>query len=286
MLDYGITIALSAVALFAVSTIIQKKVVDSIRDVRTAVYVVGFGIIPLLIIYLAYSSSISAYALAIAAVSGIFFMGGDFLYFKSLEKVQVANAYSIGLVQPMLILGFSVIALGEHLTMPEVVGGAIILFGVTFLDTEKKRLRFDRKLTPALLGNVSWAVYWMFLASSINASGQIATPIIVSRITAFIAIILVYLIVGSRRSEGVRRKINYKRIAVFGALTGILDGAGNGIYAITVTLHQLSVASLVMLIGPFIVIALAYLFYRERLSKVQLIGLLAAAAGAVVLAIG
>ena len=66
----------------------------------------------------------------------------------------------------------------------------------------------------------------------------------------------------------------------------MLSEDGNGIWAITVTLHELSVASMIQLLSPFMVITIAYFVYRERLSRVQAIGLLIAVAGAVILSIG
>ena len=286
MFDYAIGLALLAVTIFAVSGVIQKRVADRIRDARTAVFVVGFGILPLLAMYLLYFNALSTYALILAVISGIFFMGGDFLYFDSLEKEQVSKAYSIGIVQPLLVIIFSVAVLGEHITTLEAVAGAIMIFGLAFLDTEKKRLRRDRKMTPAILGNMSWAIYWMFLSSSIVSSGQIAAPIIISRMVGFAAILLVFGVLRNRKTERIRKNTNIKRIALLGAATGILDGAGNGIWAITVTLKSLAIASMIQLLGPFIVIVIAYLVYRERLSKAQAIGLLIAVAGAVILAIG
>ncbi len=286
MLDYAIELALLATTIFAVSGVIQKRVADKVRDARTAIFVIGFGILPLLAMYLLYFNAMSTYALILAAISGIFFMGGDFLYFDSLEKEQVSKAYSIGIVQPLLIIAFSVAVLGEHITTLEAVAGAIMIFGLAFLDTEKRKLRIDRKLTPAILGNVSWAIYWMFLSSSIVSSGQIAAPIIVSRMVGFAAILLVFGVLKGRKTERIRRNTNIKHIVLLGAATGLLDGTGNGIWAVTVTLKSLSIASIAQLLGPFIVIAIAYFVYKERLSKVQAIGLLIAVAGAVILAIG
>lgn len=283
---YAIELALLAAAIFAVSGVIQKRVADKMRDVRTALFVVGFGILPLLVMYALYFNALSTYALILAVISGIFFMGGDFLYFDSLEKEQVSRAYSIGIVQPLLIIIFSVAVLGEHITVLEAAAGAIMIFGLGFLDTERKRLRVDRKMTPAILGNISWAIYWMFLSSSITSSAQIAAPIIISRTVGFAAIILVFAVLRNRKTERIRKNTNIKHMALLGAATGLLDGTGNGIWAVTVTLKNLSLASMFQLLSPFIVIAIAYLVYRERLSKVQAAGIIIAVIGAVLLAVG
>lgn len=285
MSDFVLELALLAAVIYSLSGLIEKRVVDKIRDARAALFVVGFGILPILAFYLVYFNALSTYALLLAVISGIFFMGGFFLYFDSLEKEQVSKTYSVGVVQPLLIIIFSIAVLGEHITLPEAIAGAVMIFGLGFLNTERKGLRIDRKMTPAILGNVSWAIYWMFLSSSIASSGQVAAPMIISRIVGFIAILLVFGALRNRRSERVR-KGSMKHIALLGAAAGILDGTGNGIWGAIVALHGLAVASLAQILSPFIVITIAYFVYRDRLSKIQMIGLLIALAGAVLLALG
>ena len=67
---------------------------------------------------------------------------------------------------------------------------------------------------------------------------------------------------------------------------GAFEVAGNQLFAVAATLGYLSVASVLSSIYPIFVIALAYVFLHERLSRTQQLGVAAALAGVALIAAG
>ena len=149
-------------------------------------------------------------------------------------------------------------------------------------------MKLNGHLIPAALGQVAFAGYWILLSSSIIGSGQIATPIIISRLAG--TVFMVLLFAAFRKPVPHRRMSNGRSIVKYavalGAIAGIMDGIGNGLYATVVTLGQLAVAGIIISFSPLLTILLARIFYRERLSKLQLAGMVIAVAGAIALIIG
>ena len=113
------------------------------------------------------------------------------LYYKSVETQQISNTVAIGMIQPVLIFVFSIVVLNEGMTLAEIVGGLVVLTGVCLVSLTSG-LRFNRRLIPAFLGQAVWAFYWMALSLSIVSSGQAAMPLLISRVFAFLVVVLAY----------------------------------------------------------------------------------------------
>ncbi len=67
---------------------------------------------------------------------------------------------------------------------------------------------------------------------------------------------------------------------------GALEVAGNQLFAVAATLGYLSIASMLSSAYPVFVIALAYVFLRERPSRTQELGVAAALTGGALIAAG
>ena len=72
MLSLGTIAAVLAVLSWSVSLVIEKRIVAILGKARSATLVVGFGILPMLIISALYFSLLSPLVVALAAISGIF----------------------------------------------------------------------------------------------------------------------------------------------------------------------------------------------------------------------
>lgn len=282
----SVLIAFSATTLWAVVNLFQKDLSTKLGPAATSIIIVGGGIIPI-VAYMLLSGVVlpGAFAILTALAAGILFAVASLLFYKALETQHVVNAKAIGLIQPVIILFFSVLVLGESVRFLVAIGGVVVFIG-SILISVQKHLKFNRKLLPAFYSNIAWAGSWILIALSIKYSGQVAFPQFVLRLSALVLVVLIYLFVSKdRRKISVRGSRWIIVIALIGIVGGILDGAGNLLQSYLVILGTLHLGGIAGIFGPFIVLVLAYLVYKERLTKIQALGLAIAAIGALVVVI-
>jgi drug/metabolite transporter (DMT)-like permease len=286
MLDQSILIAFSATTLWAIVNLFQKDLSAKMGPSATAVIIVGGGLIPIAALLAIYGVVLPGmFAIFTAIAAGILFGVASLLFYKALETQHVVNAKAIGLIQPVIILFFSVLILSETITLPAVIGSVVVLIG-SLLICIRKDLRFNRKLLPAFYSNLAWAASWILIAFSVKYSGQVAFPQFVLRASALVFVALIYFFLSKDR-----KKIAAKGgrwiwwIALIGVIGGMLDGVGNLLQSYLVLLNTLYVGGITGIFGPFIVVVLAYLVYKEKLTKIQALGLAISAIGAFVVAI-
>jgi len=70
------------------------------------------------------------------------------------------------------------------------------------------------------------------------------------------------------------------------AFVGLADLGANGLYALAATSGLLSVVAVLASLYPAVTVLLAWRFGRERLARMQVVGVLAALIGVVLLAAG
>ena len=286
MLDLSILIAFSATTLWAIVNLFQKDLSAKMGPSATAVIIVGGGLIPIAaLLALSWSVLPGMFAIFTAIAAGILFGVASLLFYKALETQHVVNAKAIGLIQPVIILFFSILILSESITLPAVIGSVVVLIG-SLLICVRNDLRFNRKLLPAFYSNLAWAASWILIAFSIKYSGQYVFPQFVLRLSALVFVVLIYLFLSKdRRKIAARGSKWIWGIVLIGLVGGILDGAGNLLQSYLVLLRTLYIGGIVGIFGPFIVVVLAYLVYKEKLTKIQALGLAIAAIGALVVVI-
>jgi drug/metabolite transporter (DMT)-like permease len=59
------------------------------------------------------------------------------LYYNGLKKVKAQSASILGLIEPTSAVFFAVLILGEHISILEITGGALILIGAALVTTDK-----------------------------------------------------------------------------------------------------------------------------------------------------
>ncbi len=277
--------AFSAVVVWSVAAMIEKKAAVKIGRFITQAVIVGGGIIPTIIYFLYSGGSIAGVVpISLAIGAGILFGVAGILYYKSLETERLTNAYATGLIQPVIIIIFSVLVLSETITPLAIAGGVAIFAGSFFVSTNKRN-RFNWGLFPAFVANLMWGGWWVLLSLSVTYSGQLAGPITVARSVGFaVALFLLWFFYPKSKRIGAHNTRLWGILAI-GVIGGILDGLGNLLNGYLIVLRFLYVGGIIWVLAPCIVAVLAYFVYKDRLTKVQAMGLIVAIAGAVVVAL-
>ena len=122
-------------------------------------------------------------------ISGLSVTIGDLLYYMSLQKIEASRTYPLVQLSLIFVIFFSVI-LGEIITFPIIIGGALILLSVFILSskdkaekTEAKRSlkeRFSEDLIVGVFLAIGVAFFWAVAYVSFNQARKISGDVFVS----------------------------------------------------------------------------------------------------------
>jgi len=291
MLTLGLLAALSTAVLFTVSQLIAKKVTPVLGMRKTSLIVVGVGIIPMLIAFVLLPvPELSTVQLLTVVLGGVFLGLGYFGYYKSVESQQISNVAGVDLIQPVAIAIFGIFFLGESINAPQFVGALAVFIGILFISTHKEGRKPNWSLLPALLGNVSWAIYWIILSPIIIKTNQFALPLLLSRTVATIVAVLgFFLMFGKvKQKKTARAGGSLKRLLLFIVVLGIIealfDSSGNITFGVAVVSNYLALGAVITCLCPVMIALCAHFIYRERLTLIQACGIVLATLGALAIA--
>ena len=291
MIGIGILAAFVAVVLWSISQLISKAVAPKLGTSKTAALVVSAGILPMLLLFLISPAVLSVYNTLLSVAAGVPLAVGYILFYKSVESQNISNISGIDLLQPAVLAVYGIFVLSEPINRLQIIGTIAVFIGIALI-SKKKDGKFNRRLIPAALGNVVWAFYWIILSSVISSSNQYVLPLLISRITAAIITIfaLGFLLSSGNRSRlkadvGRTLKLSLAAVIILGFIEAMFDGGGNIIFGIVVNNGALALGAVLTALQPALIAFAAYYIYKERLTKVQTIGIIAAIAGALLIAI-
>ena len=223
---------------------------------------------------------IGAYVAGLSVASGIITGIGYLLFYKSLQGQQASNTYSVIEIQVAILFLYGVLVLGEAVSALDVLGVVIILLGTLAVSIEKAK--FNRGLLPAIAAQVFWALGWIVLVYPISVTPNRILPNLVS-FTATLAMVCVIL-----RVYKASRKLDVhpdRKGTATGISAGLFSGSGNALYTMLIYFKELALSAPISNTTPIIVAVIAHFVYKEKLSLVQALGIVAVVLGAIMLGI-
>ncbi len=269
---------------FAVDDTIAKPVSTKLGNYKSTLLIMGFGLVPSLIILI----TLGAYhwtplSVELSAVGGILFALGYIFIYKSLETEQATNTFALFAITPLSLLLGGVLLLKENFSLIDVAVTIVILIGA-FLVTTKKNLSFNRAFIPALLGNVCWGIWVIMATYAVSISNNFILPVTIGRAVGTIFVLLVYLLVIKRGKEKSSRKVPSKLLAM-GLIAGTLDGLGTTTLGLLAVLGAVAIGGAIGALGSGVVAVLSRIFYKDKLTKPQLVGVIIMIGAAVTLSL-
>ncbi len=289
MILIGTTAAILAVILWTVSGTINKRVATGLGTHLSAFLYVLISIIPVLIattilgVY-----SISFFGIWTAVIAGIFLAVGFILGFRALQTENLSSVSALQEIMPATLLLFGLFILGEKINTVQFAGIAPIFLGTLMIITTEK-LEINKKMLPAVLAVVAWSIYWMIISYSVISADTYALPILISRLVS-LPVVLVYLLSDKAAVSSLKslpsRLSGSRTIAVLLILVSIAslsDASGDTIFGITSGSPVLAIGAALVALQPMAVSFLAFVIYKDKLTRLQLYGLLVMLIGALVL---
>jgi drug/metabolite transporter (DMT)-like permease len=287
ILELSLLLSLSVLTLWTFSNTIIKKVSVALGTYRTSSIVVGFGIFPMIIAILVerpvfhYSSF-----LLLSLVSGVMLGAGYLLFYKALEKENVSSAGVMINLQQIIVISIGILFLKESSGLFTYTGITLIIMGALLVSLNKN-VKINKVLLLAAAANISWGLYYIPLSEAIFAVHFSTTPLLLARIVGFFIITIIFLprIIVGRKNPPAEKQRPYRSILALGVLAGLLDGSGNVVYASAISGDFIVLAGSIVAILPATIAISGVLFFREKLTAIQISGIFLAIAGALVISL-
>lgn len=279
----GIEIALFSLVAFAIGYIPVKRLSRTYGATKSSLLILIFGIVPLVLsVYFLKPPIPSQYSLLLAAASGAFSGFGYLFFFRTLESENLSTSSGLFAIQPLILLAFGIAVLSEPVTATNIVGVALILMGIWFV-TAQKGLKISRAYVYGILGTVLWAIFWIVFSYAVRGSQQVIFQLTVARIASIIVLYAYMLFLAKPAKQG-NIAISGKDMAL-SFTGGVFNGLGSLAYALLLLVNFLALGSVIISMSPILLVFFGYLIYKERPRRSQIMGVLLAVAGALLIAL-
>jgi drug/metabolite transporter (DMT)-like permease len=216
----------------------------------------------------------------LCTIAGSMGVLGLLLFFQAMTKGQMSVAAPVSALTAAIlpvIVGSLVDGFPGWLTL---AGFALALAAIWFIsqpggDPKSMRLRLADLSLPLIAGG-SFGVYLILIHN--GSQNGLFWPMVSSRLAGVVTMMIYTLV--TRQSF-----LPPKSIWPLLILNGVLDVSGNGLYILAGHFGRMDVAAILASLYPASTVVLAGLILRERLSRLQLAGILAALAAIVLMTV-
>ena len=236
--------------------------------------IAGLVLIAVLLIITHTQFVMSPLFFVLSIVGGVAYALGYLLFYKGFEIGNVSVVSAVVNFQVLFVIAISYFIRGQNLTVFQIPAIAILLIGVTivsvnFDDLKKGTVSLLQGVKETLLATILFGViYWPLNEYVVEEVDWIA----VSFITKFTAIIVV-LVLSIYRKQSLNIQYKRNKLVILVASVGLLEAVGvlsatyGQSYGDGIIVAPISSALTV------VTVTLAIIFTRERITKVQGLGI-------------
>jgi uncharacterized membrane protein len=219
-------------------------------------------------------SAQSALLFVLAGLIGT--VGGRLLRFLAIEKVGASVSSAVLNLQPLISTGLAILFLGEHVTMPIVLGTVVIVAGTVLLSASGEQLGF--RPWQIVLPLASAACFGIVAILRKIGLGQMG-PVIGTAINVTTALIVFSALMLASGHRGILA-CRGRSLAHFIA-AGITENTGVFLTIVGLSLGAVSVVTPLTATGPIFVLLLSPIFLRgvEVLTTRVVVGTVMIVAG-------
>lgn len=287
--------ALGAAICWTFSAVLYKKALTETKPISAnIVRCAGTSLVLVMVFALLGKThvfaSLPVQIILLASISGVIGLGlGDTLYLNSLEILGVARAVPITCTYPLFSLVWAYLFAGENVTLPVVMGAALIVFGIWLLtggveqynenDNGLSRKSRNKGFAFAIATAVAWSISISMINLAVKASSGLeqAYAINTLRLVA-VAIFLLALVPYGNVKRHVR-KIKLKTAVTL--LAGGLIAIGVGWFLLTTSFIYIPESQAVPISSttPLFSALSGVVFLREKVTARIAVGSIIVVAG-------
>jgi transporter family protein len=244
----------------------------------------GAGSILLLGIIFGTGTNIPVLGFMLLPIAAILYSSGYLLFFKGFEKGNVSIIAAIMNLWAVFTMLFAFIFMGQRLTATQTAGVFMIISGATLAsidwnDIRNRGLQLSSGVKETILGAFFFGIFWNVSEIISEEIGWLLTTLLVK-----FGIILFLLIFSfAVKQEVVIRNIPTKTKYVI-LLMGMIETGAVALVNYGLTIGDAILITPIASALSIVTIALAVIFLKDKVSRLQGLGIAAAIAGIVVTA--
>ena len=276
---YIIIASLLAVLSWSFVDAVSKLYINRFGKELSSLILLVVGIIPMLLLAMLspYLDDI-LFLLFIGLVGGLLLFLGYILVYKSVPSGGISNSYILLEVQPIILIPFGIFVLGEYIGIEKAASIILISIGISLILLSKK-FKLDKRLVPALIGNVMWAVYWAIIILAFLYYKNFILPLLFVRVFGASFAYLYYKAKPPKNYYKISLSKLEIPLIIIVILAGLFDGFGNILFAFISFSNKVVLGSTILSSEPIIVWLIGLIAYHEKITVRQKLGFLVATTG-------
>lgn len=230
------------------------------------------------------SLHIPASVIGLLPVAAILYSAGYLFYFRGLEIGNISIVSATMNLWAVFTMLFAFVFMGQRLTAMQTLGVLMILAGVTLAslrpsDFGKRGVQFSAGVKEAALGAFFFGIFWNISEIISEDVGWLPATVLVKA-----GIVLCLLLFGlmARRQIGWRTASSRTKYGIL--LMGVIEAGAVAIVNYGLTIGQAILITPIASALSVVTITLAIIFLKERVTRLQGLGMITAVVGIVVTA--
>jgi len=229
--------------------------------------------------------NISRYLIFLAP-AGFLFMIATLNFYRGLTEGQVSLVSPIGSSWSMIVVVLSIIFLHETLKTNQIIAIVLIILGMMLASVNLKELLKIKKLSfltgtkEGIIAMTGWGIA-LFLLVPVSRTLGWLLPIVIFKLFGILFFLIINIIF-SKKSFKISPQ---QPLLLLILMVGILDIVAFFSYSFGVRGAYASIVAPIAASFPLITVLLARIFFKERLSLNQIIGVVGVIAGLVLISI-
>ncbi|MDB5164408.1 MAG: protein of unknown function transrane [Candidatus Saccharibacteria bacterium] len=266
-----------------------KKTIDTIGDLRTLFWAQSIGIVPLLALFLVHPTVPHLnhfdplFLVLLGAVSALSYLP----LYAGFGKGEVSLLSPIFAAYSVVVVILAAIFLNASLTATQVSAIVLVATGILLLSTDPRELRQTLKVkasrikgVPQVLSAMLMYSVWLVFLDKFLSGKEWVFYLLIIRI--FAALTLIFYSLATRQSLRVGNRSLWKFLAIIGVFdVGAFSAVSYG-FSHTNYIGIVTVLSATFSIPTMV---LAYLFLKERITRLQIGAVFSVLAGVVLVSI-
>lgn len=218
-------------------------------------------------------------ALALSPLASIVYSAGYLFFFKGFEKGNVSIIAATMNLWAVFTMLFAFLFMGQRLSAPQTIGVFMILSGATLAaidwsSIKKQGFQLSLGVRDTLLGAFFFGIFWNISEIVSEEIGWLLSTVLTKLgITVFL---LVYSLFAKQETGLINIPTKTKTIVL---LMGIIEVSAVALVNYGLTIGDAILITPIASALSIVTIALAVIFLKDKLSKLQLIGVATAILG-------
>ena len=245
----------------------------------------GFISVLLLLFAFAINIDVPIWVIILLPIAAIVYSAGYLFFFKGFEIGNVSIVAATMNLWAVFTMLFAFIFMGQRLTTIQSLGVFMIIAGVTFAslnwrDIKNHRLKLSLGIKETVLGAFFFGVFWNISEVISEKIGWLPTTLFVKFGIILFLLFFSFLI---KRELALTKATTKTKLMVL--LMGSIEAGAVAIVNYGLTIGDAILITPIASALSIVTITLAIIFLKDRVTKLQGLGMLAAIAGIIVTAL-